>query len=118
MFTRTMCSSSIRRHCWLEDGIVSIGLLLMKTFTKYADRRLYDKERKCFTNLKALISYIRAGETVEVVCSKTGKDCTQSVLLSAFLSLPESINTLNEHMLYRFIRSTGPGVYNLSLIHI
>ena len=87
----------------------------MKTLTKYPDRRLYDREQKRFTNLQSLISVIRAGEEVKVLCSKTGDDCTESVLLSAFLSLPESKSILNGSLLYRLIRSTGPGVYNRRL---
>ena len=87
----------------------------MKTLTKYPDRRLYDKEQKCFTNLQSLISFIRSGEMVQVLCSRSGEDCTDSVLLSAFMSLPESKEMLKGPLLYRLIRSTGPGVYNRRL---
>ena len=87
----------------------------MKRLTKYPDRRLYDKHKKKFTNLQTLISYVRAGESVEVRCSKTGNNLTESVLLSAYLSLPESALVLNELLLYRLIRATGPGAYNRRL---
>ena len=87
----------------------------MKEFKKYPDRRLYDVHGKRFANLKVIIAYIRAGEAIEVRCSKTGEDCTQSVLLSAFLNLPESSHLLDESLLFQLIRSTGPGVYNRRL---
>jgi len=87
----------------------------MKILTKYPDRRLYDKSEKRFTNLQSLISHIRAGESIEVRCSKTGKDCTDSTLLSAFIGLPECREILPGELLYRLIRSTGPGVYNRRL---
>ena len=87
----------------------------MKRFKKYPDRRLYDIENKRFTNLRSIIALIRAGEAVEIRCSKAGTDCTRSVLMSAFLSLSESHDILSAPLLYRLIRSTGPGVYNRRL---
>lgn len=53
----------------------------MHTFKKYPNRRLYDADKGAFSTLDAIKELILAGETVQVLDSKSGEDLTRSVLL-------------------------------------
>lgn len=67
----------------------------MKTFKKYANRKIYSLEKKGYVNLPEILSLVKGGVSVRVVTHKEGKDVTEEVIREAIMRSSElSTDTL------------------------
>lgn len=61
----------------------------MRTFKKYANRKLYSPDKKGYVNLPEILSLVKAGQSVRVVTHKEGKDVTEEVIREAIMRSSE-----------------------------
>jgi polyhydroxyalkanoate synthesis regulator protein len=55
----------------------------MKTFKKYANRKLYSVEKKGYVNLPEILSLAKAGESIQVLTHGEGRDITEETIREA-----------------------------------
>lgn len=61
----------------------------MKTFKKYANRKLYSSERKSYVTIKDILSHVKQGERVQVISHVDGRDVTDQVIREAIMRSSE-----------------------------
>ena len=61
---------------------------------KYANRRLYDKEKSAYVTLNQVAEYIRDGREVVILDAKTGEDVTAFTLTQIILEEARNKNAL------------------------
>ena len=72
---------------------------------KYGNRKLYDTTQSKYISLKDIKSFIRDGETVQIVEKESGDDITSEILTKAILDDKEdSRDSLSSGLLHNIIR--------------
>jgi len=69
----------------------------MRTFKKYANRKLYSTQDSKYVNLTQLYNEVKGGVTVIVTENKTGRDVTLETLKQAVMRCkPMSLDSVEE----------------------
>lgn len=57
----------------------------MRTFKKYANRKLYSHEKKGYVNLPEILEHVKKGEPILVLTHEKGQDVTDLVIREAIM---------------------------------
>jgi polyhydroxyalkanoate synthesis repressor PhaR len=77
----------------------------MHTIKKYANRKLYNTNRKQYITLEGIASLIQNGEQIQVLDNETGEDITASILTQVVLQTRDTGERLPTHVLTGLIRT-------------
>lgn len=80
---------------------------MQKTYTKYPNRKLYNREESVYTTLRELVEDVQLGFTPTVVCSRTKRDVTAEVLTQALIARGGQLPRFGVPDLISFIRQNA-----------
>ena len=80
---------------------------VIKTYKKYANRKLYDCQESRYTTALGLAEDIRRGVEVRVVDYRNGKDVTRAVLLECAFNMAKSYPSDTAESLHNIIKYGG-----------
>ena len=78
----------------------------MKELKKYANRKIYDPEERCYVTIRDICTMVKSRMQVKVIDAKTGKDITRSILLQVLndLEAESGATVLTDYVLENMIR--------------
>lgn len=76
----------------------------MYQYTRYQNRKLYDRQKRRYIIAPDLLASVREGNEVQIICHRTKNDITEAVLSQAV-----GHNRFPKEALVNFIRSAYNG---------
>jgi len=78
----------------------------MRKLKKYANRKIYDSENRCYVTIKDIKDMIQENQSVQVIDEKSGNDITRSVLIQIIsdIEASEEETVLTDYVLQYLIR--------------